>query len=173
MNLNFRCYCFKRTIWIQSYQNWHYHGYISELNFRAFSHFVIPNLVRHCIKNEFSIKGFCSKCNQISRKLQICLHLPKKSLMGNFIFLCSACLLLLETKINKWQLSTFNFIVLCSNQHIAISKFCSSDLHSLAFGHKQKLMYHLESCKHLHLAGRRINHLQIKNNNKNNKSTRY
>ena len=67
----------------------------------------------------------------------------------------------------------FNFIVLCSNQHIAIFKFCSSDLHSLAFGHKQKVMYHLESCKHLHLAGRRINHLQIKKKNKNNKSTRY
>ena len=35
---------------------------------------------------EFSIKDFFSKFEQIYRKLQIWLHLLKKSLMENFIF---------------------------------------------------------------------------------------
>ena len=37
-------------------------------------------------KMKFSIKDFFSKCDQIRRKLQIWSHLPKKSLMENFIF---------------------------------------------------------------------------------------
>ena len=37
-------------------------------------------------KMKFSIKDFSSKCEQIRRKLQIWLHLLKKSLMENFIF---------------------------------------------------------------------------------------
>ena len=40
-------------------------------------------------KMKFSIKAFFSKCDQIRRKLWIWLHLLKKSLMENFIFLCS------------------------------------------------------------------------------------
>ena len=40
----------------------------------------------HCKKMKFSIKDFFSKCDQIHRKLRIWSHLPKKSLMGNFIF---------------------------------------------------------------------------------------
>ena len=35
---------------------------------------------------KFSIKDFFSKCEQIRRKLRICSHLLKKSLMENFIF---------------------------------------------------------------------------------------
>ena len=35
---------------------------------------------------KFSIKGFFSKCDQISRKLRIWSHLLKKSFMENFIF---------------------------------------------------------------------------------------
>ena len=35
---------------------------------------------------KFSIKDFLSKYDQISRKLRICSHLLKKSLMENFIF---------------------------------------------------------------------------------------
>ena len=42
--------------------------------------------VYHCTKNKFSIKDFFSKCEQICRKLRICSHLLKKSLMENFIF---------------------------------------------------------------------------------------
>ena len=38
-------------------------------------------------KMKFSIKDFFSKCEQIRKKLQICSHLLKKSLMENFIFL--------------------------------------------------------------------------------------
>ena len=40
----------------------------------------------HCTKKKFSIKDFFSKCDQIRSLLRICLHLLKKSLMGNFIF---------------------------------------------------------------------------------------
>ena len=35
---------------------------------------------------KFSIKDFLSKCDQIRRKLWICSHLLKKSLIENFIF---------------------------------------------------------------------------------------
>ena len=35
---------------------------------------------------KFSIKDFCSKCDQIRRKRRIWSHLLKKSLMENFIF---------------------------------------------------------------------------------------
>ena len=38
---------------------------------------------------KFSIKDFSCKCDQILRKLRIWSHLLKKSLMENFIFLCS------------------------------------------------------------------------------------
>ena len=37
-------------------------------------------------KMKFSIKDFCSKCDQIRRKLRTWSHLLKKSLMENFIF---------------------------------------------------------------------------------------
>ena len=37
-------------------------------------------------KMEFSITGFFSKCDQIRSFLRIWSHLPKKSLMENFIF---------------------------------------------------------------------------------------
>ena len=37
-------------------------------------------------KLKFSIKNFCSKCDQIHRKLRIWSHLLKKSLMENFMF---------------------------------------------------------------------------------------
>ena len=36
---------------------------------------------------KFSVQDFCSKCEQICRKLCICLHLLKKSFSENFIFL--------------------------------------------------------------------------------------
>ena len=42
-----------------------------------------------CTKDEVSIKDFFSKCDQIRRKLRIWSHLLKKSLLENFIFLCS------------------------------------------------------------------------------------
>ena len=40
-------------------------------------------------KMKFSIKGFFSKCDQIRSFLPTWLHSLKKSLMENFIFLCS------------------------------------------------------------------------------------
>ena len=38
---------------------------------------------------KFSIKDLFSKCDQICRKMQIWSHLLKKSIMENFIFVCS------------------------------------------------------------------------------------
>ena len=38
---------------------------------------------------KFSIKDYFSKCDQFHSFLQICSHLLKKSLVENFIFLCS------------------------------------------------------------------------------------
>ena len=58
-------------------------------------------------KMKFSIKDFLSKCNQIRRKLQICSHLLEKSLMENFIFLCSGSFILRITEIpifDIWKL---------------------------------------------------------------------
>ena len=53
-------------------------------------HFLnVLEYIIHCIKMTFSIKDFCSKCDQIHRKLQIWPHLLKKSLIENLIFLCS------------------------------------------------------------------------------------
>ena len=52
----------------------------------------LPNVTAQ--KRKFSMKDFLfSKCDQIGRKLRIWPHLLKKSLMENFIFLCSAYLI--------------------------------------------------------------------------------
>ena len=44
--------------------------------------------MQHYIRNEVFSKFF-SKCDRVCRKLRIWLHLPRKSLMENFIF-CTA-----------------------------------------------------------------------------------
>ena len=44
-------------------------------------------------KMKFYIKDFFSKCDQIRSFLLIWSHLLKRSLMENFIFLCSECVL--------------------------------------------------------------------------------
>ena len=59
-------------------------------------------------KMKFSIKCFFSKCNQISRKLQIWSHLLKKSSMENFIFLAVLTLHLLAMLI----LIFFSFMII-------------------------------------------------------------
>ena len=46
----------------------------------------IKVIQKHCTKNEFSIKDFYSKYEQIHRKLRIWSYLLEKSLMENFIF---------------------------------------------------------------------------------------
>ena len=43
------------------------------------------SFMSHCTKMKFSVEDFFNKYNQIRRKLQIWLHLPKKSLVENFI----------------------------------------------------------------------------------------
>ena len=42
--------------------------------------------LNHYTKKKFSIKDFCSKCDQIRVKLRIWSHLLQKSLMENFFF---------------------------------------------------------------------------------------
>ena len=42
-------------------------------------------------ETKFSIQDLFSKCDQIRSFLQIWSHLLKKSLIENFIFLCSVC----------------------------------------------------------------------------------
>ena len=53
-------------------------------------------------KIKFFIKNFFSKCDEIGSFLQIWSHLPKKSLMENFIF----CAMLLTYMSLKWVLVT-------------------------------------------------------------------
>ena len=36
-------------------------------------------------KIKFPVKGIFKKCEKIRRKIRTCLHLPKKSLMENFV----------------------------------------------------------------------------------------
>ena len=60
----------------------------------------------HCTKNNFSIKDFFSKCDQIRRKLQIWSHLLKKSLMENFIFCAVSIKIFLQWSIKKDRIDT-------------------------------------------------------------------
>ena len=46
-------------------------------------------ITRYAKNKVFSIKDFFSKCDQIRSFLRIWSHLLKKSLMENFMFLCS------------------------------------------------------------------------------------
>ena len=79
-------------------RSWKYK--FSGTNFgRPVNLFCGPPLFDLCItivtvqKMKFSIKDFFSKCDEIHTKLQIWLHLLKKSLMENFIF-CAVCILI-------------------------------------------------------------------------------
>ena len=54
------------------------YGYVQSLR--------IIFLQNHCTKIRFSMKYFFSKCDQIRRKFRIWLHLPRNSLMENFMF---------------------------------------------------------------------------------------
>ena len=58
-------------------------------------------------KMKFSIKDSFSKCDQIHRFLQIWSHLPKKSLMENFIF----CTEKVTTKIVSKRFVKYNFTI--------------------------------------------------------------
>ena len=63
---------------------------VSKCLFLFFYFFQLPsNSLSMHKKMKSSIKDFFSKCDQILRKLWIWSHLLKKSLMENFIFLCS------------------------------------------------------------------------------------
>ena len=68
--------------------------YSTKKNVGFESRYDLSNVIAQ--KMKFSIKDFLSKCDQIPGKLRIWSHFLKKSLMKNFIFLCSViygCLL--------------------------------------------------------------------------------
>ena len=70
---------FRRKVMCTSSNIWKYWWRRSEMY----------NVKNTAWKMKFSIKDILSKCDQIRRKLRIRSHLLKKSLMENFIFLCS------------------------------------------------------------------------------------
>ena len=68
-------------------------------------------------KMKFSIKDFCSKCDQIQRKLRIWSRLLKKSLMENFIF---CAVLTIRSQVNFFSQEVpsqmYDMIVICLRQ---------------------------------------------------------
>ena len=60
---------------------------VVKLSLGGGGNYLIENKFYCTKKMKFSIKDFSSKCNQIRRKLRICSHLLKKTLMENFVFL--------------------------------------------------------------------------------------
>ena len=66
-----------------------WHLLIPTLVPELFFDFIISVTITTEQKLKFSIKDFFSKFDQIRSFLRIWSHLPKKSLMGNFIFLCN------------------------------------------------------------------------------------
>ena len=67
--------------WLQSLLLWYSPKYWPNNDVFTEEHIVL--------KMKFSIKDYFSKCDQIHSSLRIWSHLLKKSLMENFIFLCS------------------------------------------------------------------------------------
>lgn len=67
---------------------------------------VTCRIICYCTKYEVSVKDFCSKCDQIRRKLQSYSHLHKKSLLLN-LFVC--CCFFLTCVIYMWNFFNTNF----------------------------------------------------------------
>ena len=57
--------------------------------------------LHHCAKNEFSIKDFFNKCDQICRKLLIWSHLLTKSFVESFIFNAAHCILWVASYVDQ------------------------------------------------------------------------
>ena len=92
------------------------------VNFTIFITFLQNSCTRfkiqsHCKKNEVSIKDFFSKCDQICSFLRIWPHLLKKSVIENFIFLCSVffCFMCLPTRSISFISVHINFNVFGEN----------------------------------------------------------
>ena len=68
-------------------------------------------------KMKFCIKDFVSKCDEVRSLLSISSHLLKKSLMGNFIFLCSASKLYV---LLYFQVSFTDFEHFCTNSRVCL-----------------------------------------------------
>ena len=54
--------------------------------FRGWNFCLLSTVIVHCTNNEFYIKDFFRKCDQIRSFLRIWSHVQKKPLMKNFIF---------------------------------------------------------------------------------------
>ena len=75
-------------------------------------------------KFKFSIKDFFSKCDQIRKILRIWSHLLKKSLMENFIFLCSKT----HTLTHEYHIRSFlgsYFAAFGLNTEICFASLCT------------------------------------------------
>ena len=66
---------------------------------------VLATPLNHCTKMKFSIKDFFSKCEQIRSCLRIWSHLPKKSLMENFILSAVNASVVYKTKMKRFSLN--------------------------------------------------------------------
>ena len=74
------------------------------LHFRCFWG-VLATPLNHCTKMKFSIKDFFSKCDQIRSCLRIWSHLPKKSLMENFILSAVNASVVYKIKMKRFSLN--------------------------------------------------------------------
>ena len=66
-------------------------------------------------KMKFSIKDFCSKCDQIRRKLWICWHLLKKSLTENFMFCAMKITFQTSSSPENYRWDSHNTVNKCLN----------------------------------------------------------
>ena len=92
-------------------------------------------------KMNFSIKDFFSKCDQIRSFLRIWSPLRKKSLMENFIFLCSVLLnwLIVGKTISLKITSQKYYQVTASNETIINKKSCLDSMLFLDWIYKWKV----------------------------------
>ena len=84
------------------------------------------NVTNTAQKMKFASKDFFSKCELFRRKLRICSHLLKKSLMENFIFCAMKILSFLQVwsyLLEKHLMENFIFeeVPLINNKHIFLS----------------------------------------------------
>ena len=89
---------------------------IKVVNLDGFVHAITklpPFLKKHLFvfitqKVKFSVKDIFRKCDEIRRKLRIWSHLPKKSLMENFIF-CEVFSMMPRISLSKLIFNPFQF----------------------------------------------------------------
>ena len=82
----------------------------------------------------FLIKDFLSKCDQILRKLGIWSYLLKKSLMENFIFLCSEISASPEAYLRPCEISMMDSYCENIGQYLLVCSLCKNGVISDVYG---------------------------------------